>query len=107
MSGAFVIYSRLLGERIIFLGAPIDDTVANLIMAQLLHLEGDDPDKDIALYINSPGGVITSMMGIYDTMILEVAGGHTRARAGARCQHRSSLLRVLVDGGADRSGSYG
>ena len=68
MSGAFDIYSRLLGERIIFLGAPIDDTVANLIMAQLLHLEGDDPDKDIALYINSPGGVITSMMGIYDTM---------------------------------------
>ena len=80
MSGAFDIYSRLLGERIIFLGAPIDDTVANLIMAQLLHLEGDDPDKDIALYINSPGGVITSMMGIYDTMILEVSRGHTRAR---------------------------
>jgi ATP-dependent Clp protease protease subunit len=65
---AFDIYSRLLGERTIFLGTPIDDTVANLVMAQLLHLEGDDPDKDIALYINSPGGVITSMMGIYDTM---------------------------------------
>jgi len=64
----FDIYSRLLGERIIFLGTPIDDTVANLIMAQLLHLEGDDPDKDIALYINSPGGAITSLMAIYDTM---------------------------------------
>ena len=65
---AFDIYSRLLGERIIFLGTPIDDTVANLIMAQLLHLEGDDPEKDISLYINSPGGVMTSLMAIYDTM---------------------------------------
>ena len=65
---AFDIYSRLLKERIIFLGTPIDDTVANLVMAQLLHLEGDDPDKDIALYINSPGGAMTSLMAIYDTM---------------------------------------
>ena len=65
---AFDIYSRLLKERIIFLGTPIDDNVANLIMAQLLHLEGDDPEKDINLYINSPGGVMTSLMAIYDTM---------------------------------------
>jgi ATP-dependent Clp protease protease subunit len=65
---AFDIYSRLLKERIIFLGTPIDDTVANLIMAQLLHLEGEDPDKDIALYVNSPGGAMTSLMAIYDTM---------------------------------------
>ncbi len=65
---AFDIYSRLLKERIIFLGTPIDDTVANLIMAQLLHLEGEDPEKDIALYINSPGGAMTSLMAIYDTM---------------------------------------
>ncbi len=65
---AFDIYSRLLKDRIIFLGTPIDDNVANLIMAQLLHLEGEDPDKDIALYINSPGGVMTSLMAIYDTM---------------------------------------
>ena len=65
---AFDIYSRLLKERIIFLGTPIDDNVANLIMAQLLHLEGDDPEKDIALYINSPGGVMTSLMAIYDTI---------------------------------------
>ena len=60
---AFDIYSRLLKERIILLGTPIDDGVANLIMAQLLHLEGEDPDKDIALYINSPGGSTTSLMG--------------------------------------------
>jgi len=66
---AFDIYSRLLKERIIFLGTPIDDTVSNLIMAQLLHLEGEDPDKDIALYINSPGGSTTSLMAIYDTML--------------------------------------
>jgi ATP-dependent Clp protease protease subunit len=65
---AFDIYSRLLGERIIFLGTPIDDNVANLVMAQLLHLEGDDPEKDVSLYINSPGGVMTSLMAIYDTM---------------------------------------
>ena len=64
----FDIYSRLLKDRIIFLGTPIDDTIANLIMAQLLHLESDDPDKDIFLYINSPGGSITSLFAIYDTM---------------------------------------
>jgi ATP-dependent Clp protease protease subunit len=65
---AFDIYSRLLKERIIFLGTPIDDGVANLIMAQLLHLEGEDAEKDINLYINSPGGSTTSLMAIYDTM---------------------------------------
>jgi ATP-dependent Clp protease protease subunit len=62
------VYSRLLRERIVFLGTPIDDTVANLIMAQLLHLESEDPDKDINLYINSPGGEITALFAIYDTM---------------------------------------
>lgn len=62
------IYSRLLKDRIIFLGTAIDDTVANLIMAQLLHLESEDPDKDVWLYINSPGGSITSLFAIYDTM---------------------------------------
>jgi len=65
---SFDIYSRLLKERIIFLGTPIEDQVANLIMAQLLHLESEDPDKDINLYINSPGGDITSLFAIYDTM---------------------------------------
>src|SRR5881398_449137 len=64
----FDIYSRLLNERIIFLGTPIDDQVANLIVAQLLHLESEDPEKDISLYINSPGGGIYSGLAIYDTM---------------------------------------
>src|SRR5690606_17479510 len=65
---SFDIYSRLLAERIIFLGSPVNDEIANLIMAQLLHLEGEDPDKDISLYINSPGGSVTSLLAIYDTM---------------------------------------
>ena len=65
---AFDIYSRLLKERIIFLGTPISDEIANLVMAQLLHLEGEDPDKDINIYINSPGGSVTSALAIYDTM---------------------------------------
>src|ERR1051325_9962877 len=64
----FDIYSRLLNERIIFLGSPIDDTVANLIVAQLLHLESSDPDKDISIYINSPGGSIYAGLAVYDTM---------------------------------------
>ena len=65
---AYDIYSRLLKERIIFLGTPIDDTVASVIIAQLLFLEAESSEKDIYLYINSPGGIITSGMGIYDTM---------------------------------------
>jgi len=65
---SFDIYSRLLGERIIFLGTPVTDDIANLIVAQLLHLESEDPDKDINLYINSPGGDITALFAIYDTM---------------------------------------
>src|ERR687888_1638805 len=65
---AYDIYSRLLKDRIIFLGAPIDDVFANLIIAQLLFLEAEDPEKDINLYINSPGGSVTAGLGIYDTM---------------------------------------
>ena len=65
---SFDIYSRLLKERIVFLGTPIDDNVGNLIMAQLLHLESEDPEKDINLYINSPGGEMTTLFAIYDTM---------------------------------------
>jgi len=65
---AFDIYSRLLNERIIFLGTPINDQVANLTIAQLLHLESEDPDKDIALYINSPGGSVYAGLAVYDTM---------------------------------------
>src|SRR6201997_2746053 len=65
---AFDIYSRLLNERIIFLGTPVDDQIANLLVAQLLHLESEDPDKDISIYINSPGGSVYSGLAIYDTM---------------------------------------
>jgi ATP-dependent Clp protease, protease subunit len=65
---AFDIYSRLLAERIVFLGTPVDDQIANLVIAQLLHLESDDPDKDIFLYINSPGGSVYAGLAIYDTM---------------------------------------
>ena len=65
---AFDIYSRLLKERIVILGTPVDDQVANLIVAQLLHLESEDPDKDISIYINSPGGMVYAGMAIYDTM---------------------------------------
>jgi ATP-dependent Clp protease protease subunit len=64
----FDIFSRLLNERIVFLGSPIDDTIANLIVAQLLHLESQDPDKDISIYVNCPGGSIYSGLAIYDTM---------------------------------------
>ncbi len=65
---SFDIYSRLLKERIIFLGTPIDDGVANVVMAQMLHLESEDPDRDISIYINSPGGSFTALTAIYDTM---------------------------------------
>jgi ATP-dependent Clp protease protease subunit len=92
---AFDIYSRLLKERIIFLGTPIDDTVANLVMAQLLHLEGDDPDKDIALYINSPGGSMTSLMAIYDTM------NFIKPDVGTYCMGQAaSAAAVLLAAGA-------
>ena len=65
---AFDIYSRLLNERIVFLGTPVTDEIANLIVAQLLHLQAEDPDKDISLYINSPGGSVYAGLAIYDTM---------------------------------------
>ena len=92
---AFDIYSRLLKERIIFLGTPIDDTVANLVMAQLLHLESDDPDKDIALYINSPGGVISSFFAIYDTI------QHIKPDVSTFCMGQAaSAAAVLMAAGA-------
>ena len=65
---SFDIYSRLLRERVVFVGTPIDDQIANVVVAQLLHLEAEDPDKDISMYINSPGGVVYSGLAIYDTM---------------------------------------
>lgn len=76
---AYDIYSRLLKERIIFLGGPIDDTVANLIIAQLLFLESEDPKKDITLYINSPGGAVTAGLAILDTM------GHVKPDVATVC----------------------
>ncbi len=89
------IYSRLLKDRIIFLGTPIDDAVANLIMAQLLHLESEDPDKDISLYINSPGGSITSLFAIYDTMQYISADVSTVCMGMA-----ASAAAVILAGGA-------
>lgn len=92
----FDIYSRLLKDRIIFLGLPIDDNIANLIMAQLLHLESDDPDKDIFLYINSPGGSITSLFAIYDTM------QYIRPDVNTVCMGMAaSAAAVILAGGAE------
>ena len=92
---AFDIYSRLLKDRIIFLGTPIDDTVANLIMAQLLHLESEDPDKDIALYINSPGGVVSSFFAMYDTI------QHVKPDVSTFCMGQAaSAAAVLMAAGA-------
>ena len=99
---AFDIYSRLLNERIIFLGTPINDEIANLVVAQLLHLESDDPDKDIAIYINSPGGSVYSGLAIYDTMqfikpdvstiCVGIAHEHGRPPAGRRRQGKRFAL---------------
>ncbi len=90
------IYSRLLKDRIIFLGTPIDDTVANLIMAQLLHLESEDPEKDVWLYINSPGGSITSLFAIYDTM------QYIRPEVNTVCMGMAaSAAAVILAGGAE------
>ena len=92
---AYDIYSRLLKERIIFLGTPIDDNVASLIIAQLLFLEADDSEKDIYLYINSPGGIITSGMGIYDTM------NYIKPDVATICLGQAaSMAAFLLSGGA-------
>src|SRR5919198_973438 len=92
---SFDIYSRLLKERIVFLGTPIDDTVANLVMAQLLHLESEDPEKDIHLYINSPGGDVSSTFAIYDTML------YVRADVETICMGQAaSGAAVLLAAGA-------
>lgn len=91
---SFDIYSRLLKERIIFLGGQIDDPLSNLIIAQLLFLESEDPDKDIHLYINSPGGVVTSGMAIYDTM------QYIRPNVSTICVGQAaSMAAILLAGG--------
>lgn len=91
---SYDIYSRLLKERIIFLGGQIDDPLSNLIIAQLLFLESEDPDKDIHLYINSPGGVVTSGMAIYDTM------QYIRPHVSTICVGQAaSMAAILLSGG--------
>jgi ATP-dependent Clp protease, protease subunit len=89
------IYSRLLKDRIIFLGTPINDQVANIVIAQLLYLQSDDPDKDVRLYINSPGGVVTAGLAIYDTM------QHIRPAVATYCiGQAASMASVILAAGA-------
>ncbi len=93
---AYDIYSRLLKDRIVFIGSPIDDDIANLVIAQLLFLEAEDPDKDINLYINSPGGVVTAGMAIYDTMQF------IKPQVSTVCLGQAaSMAAILLAGGAD------
>ena len=102
---SFDIYSRLLNERIIFLGTPIDDQIANLIVAQLLHLESEDPDKDISIYVNSPGGSVYAGLAIYDTMqfikpdVQTICVGHRDEHGGAAAGRRRQ---GQADGAAQR-----
>lgn len=93
---AFDIYSRLLSHRVVFLGRPVDDEIANLIVAQLLHLESEDPDKSISLYINSPGGSMDSMFAIYDSM------QHIRPEVHTTCiGMAASAASLILAGGED------
>jgi ATP-dependent Clp protease protease subunit len=92
---AYDIYSRLLKDRIIFIGEPIDDHLANLVIAQMIFLEGEDPDRDINLYINSPGGVVTAGLAIYDTMQFVKPDVATLCLGQA-----ASMAAVLLAGGA-------
>jgi ATP-dependent Clp protease protease subunit len=87
---AYDIYSRLLGHRVVFLGRPVDADTANLIVAQLIHLESEDPEKDISLYINSPGGEMSSMMAIYDTM------QHVRPEVMTACIGMAASAAALI-----------
>ncbi len=94
---AYDLYSRLLKERIIFLGTPIDDTVANLVSAQLLHLESENPDQDVSIYINSPGGEITGLFAIYDTMQY-IASDVSTICVGQACSAAAVLLAAGAKG---------
>lgn len=93
---SYDIYSRLLKDRIIFLGGPIDDHLANLVIAQLLFLEAEDPDKDIHLYINSPGGVVTAGMAIYDTM------QYIKAPVSTICIGQAASMGALLLSGGEK-----
>jgi ATP-dependent Clp protease protease subunit len=97
---AYDIYSRLLKDRIIFLGTAIDDDVANLVIAQMLFLESEDPDKDVHLYINSPGGVVTSGLAIYDTM------QYIRPKVSTICMGQAASIAALLLAAGDRGKRY-
>ncbi|MCX7834950.1 MAG: ATP-dependent Clp endopeptidase proteolytic subunit ClpP [bacterium] len=97
---AYDIFSRLLKERIVFLGTPIDDQVASLIIAQLLFLEAEDPEKEIALYINSPGGLVTAGMAIYDTM------QYIRAPVSTICTGMAASMAALILAAGEKGKRY-
>jgi len=97
---AYDIYSRLLKDRIIFLGGPIDDNVANLVIAQLLFLESEDPDKDIHLYINSPGGVVTGGLAVYDTM------QHVKAPVSTICVGQAASMGAVLLAAGEKGKRY-
>ena len=98
---SYDIYSRLLKDRIVFMGGAIDDQVSNLIIAQLLFLESEDPDKDIHLYINSPGGVVTSGMAIYDTM------QYIKAPVSTICVGQAASMAALLLAGGEKGKRFG
>lgn len=97
---AYDIYSRLLKERIVFIGTPVDDNVANLIIAQMLFLESEDPDKDIHLYINSPGGVVTAGLAIYDTM------QYIRPTVSTLCMGQAASIAALLLAAGEKGKRY-
>jgi ATP-dependent Clp protease protease subunit len=97
---AYDIYSRLLKERIIFVGTAIDDDVANLVIAQMLFLESEDPDKDIHLYINSPGGIVTSGLAIYDTM------QYIRPKVSTLCMGQAASISALLLAAGEKGKRY-
>ncbi len=97
---AYDIYSRLLKERIIFVGTAIDDDVANLVIAQMLFLESEDPDKDVHLYINSPGGIVTSGLAIYDTM------QYIRPKVSTLCMGQAASIAALLLAAGERGKRY-
>jgi ATP-dependent Clp protease, protease subunit len=97
---AFDIYSRLLRDRVVFLGLPVNDEVANLVMAQLLFLEGEDPERDVCLYINSPGGVVTAGLAIYDTM------QYIRPKVSTICMGLAGSISAVILAGGEAGMRY-
>jgi ATP-dependent Clp protease protease subunit len=97
---AYDIYSRLLKERIVFVGTAIDDDIANLVIAQMLFLESEDPDKDIHLYINSPGGIVTSGLAIYDTML------YIRPTVSTLCMGQAASIAALLLAAGEKGRRY-